>query len=211
MRRPTFIVRLLVAALTTTIVPPTAGAHPHAWINVKTTVILSHESTVRAIREEWSFDRTYTKDLLRDTKGTLKPLKEFTETAMHNLGRYGYFMEVHAGGARLAFGQAVDAESQLSNGSLVMRFTVPLVDSADIAESEIALSVYDPTYYIEFAHVKDHPISFEGPGAEACSALIKQAKPSAQALSQAQAMDRNAPVDRSLGKMFAEAVTIHCY
>jgi ABC-type uncharacterized transport system substrate-binding protein len=210
MRRHPFIVRLLVTAFTMAIVPPPAGAHPHAWIDVKTTVILSRESSVTAIREEWNFDPSYTKYLLQDTKGTWKPLKEFTETAMHNLAQYGYFMELHAGGARLVLGQPVEAESKLSNGSLVMRFTVPLANSADIAKSEMVFSVYDPTYWIEFAHVKDHPISFEGPGAETCSARIKQAKPSAQALSQAQAMDRNAPVNRSLGKMFAEAVSIHC-
>jgi ABC-type uncharacterized transport system substrate-binding protein len=211
MRRHSPIVRLLVTAFATAILPQSAGAHPHAWIEVRTTVILSRESTVTAIREEWSFDRIYTKDLLQDTRGAWKPLKQFTETAMHNLAQYGYFMELHEGGARLVLGQPVEAESKLDNGSLVMRFTVPLANPADVARSEMAFSVYDPTYYIEFAHVKDHPISFQGPGAEACTARIKQAEPSAQALSQAQAMDRNAPVNTSLGKLFAEAVLIHCH
>ena len=201
---------LVVGASTALMTAPPADAHPHAWIDVTTTVILSGPSRVRAIREEWKFDRDYTKALLQDAKGNWKPLREFTETSMRNLAAYGYFVELHAGDSPIALGDAVDADSTLSNDSLVMRFTVPLATPVDIAQSDMTLSVYDPTYYIEFSHVKDHPISFEGAGAEACSDRIKQAKPSVEALRQAQAMDRNAPVNRALGKMFAETVSIHC-
>lgn len=202
--------RLCVAAWIVAICLPTASAHPHAWIDVKTTIILSSASTVSAIREEWSFDPDYTSYQLRDSKGQPKPLAEFTQSSMQHLAPYGYFVELHADGTRISLGLVTDAESQVRNGSLLMHFTVALATPVDIAKSQMTLSVYDPTYYIQFAHVKDHPISFEGPGAEACVARITPAHPPAEAMSQAKAMDRNAPINTSLGIMFAETVSIRC-
>jgi ABC-type uncharacterized transport system substrate-binding protein len=203
-------VRLCVAAWMVAICLPTASAHPHAWIDVKTTIILSNPGIVSAIREDWSFDRDYTNVLLRGPKGQRKPLTEFTQTAMHNLAPYSYFLELHAGGARLSLGQASDGDSKITNDSLEMHFTVSLARPVDISRSEMTLSVYDPTYYIDFEHVKSHPLSFEGPGADACVARITPAHPPAEALSQAKAMDRNAAINTSLGKMFAETVSIRC-
>jgi ABC-type uncharacterized transport system substrate-binding protein len=204
------VARLLIPAMTVGIAPSPADAHPHAWIDVRTTVILSEHATVSAIREEWRFDKLYTNYLLKDDKGQWKPLEEFTVTSMHHLKPYGYFMEMHANGARLTLGETSQAQSQLSGDSLVMHFTVSVATPVDISKAQMTFSVYDPTYYIAFAHVKDHPIAFEGPDATACSAHIKQATPSIEVLRQAQAMDRNATVNNSLGKMFAETVAIHC-
>lgn len=59
--------RLCVAACMVAICLPTASAHPHAWIDVKTTIILSNPGMVSALREDWSFDRDYTNVLLRAT------------------------------------------------------------------------------------------------------------------------------------------------
>ena len=203
-------VRLCVAAWMVAMCSPTASAHPHAWIDVKTTIILSDAGIVSAVREDWRFDRDYTNVLLSGPKGQRKPLSEFTQTAMHNLARYNYFLELHAGGTRLSLGEASDGDSKITHDSLEMRFTVSLARPADISRSGMTLSVYDPTYYIDFEHVKSHPLSFEGPGAEACGARVIPAHPPAEALSQAKAMDRNAPINRSLGKMFAETVAIRC-
>jgi len=187
-----------------------ASAHPHAWIDVRTTLILSNASTVRAIREEWSFDRDYTNYVLHDSKGRVTSLPEFTRSAMQHLAPYGYFIELRGGGTRLSLGQVTGAESSISNGSLLMHFTVALARPVNLSTSSMTFSVYDPTYYIAFAHVKDHPVSFEGADAAACSARIQSATPSPQALSQAQAMDRNAPINASLGRMFAETVSVRC-
>ena len=203
-------IRVWVAAWMFAICLPTASAHPHAWIDVKTTIILSNPGMVSAIREDWSFDRDYTNVLLRGPNGQRKPLKEFTQVAMHHLATYSYFLELHAGETRLSLGQPSDGDSKITNDSLEMHFTVPLANPVDISKSEMNLSVYDPTYYIDFEHVKSHPVSFEGAGAEACVARIAPAHPPAEALSQAKAMDRNAPINKSLGKMFAETVSIHC-
>jgi len=192
------------------IVSAPVSAHPHAWIDVKTTLILTGRATVTAVREQWSFDASYSNTLLKDGNGKWKPLKPFVQTAMRNLAPYGYFMELHARGARLAIGRAGGAEGEVRNGSLIMRFTVSLSKPIDISHSDLSFSVYDPSYFIAFEHVKDHPIAFEGPGVDACTARIRQAKPSFEALSQAQAMDRNAPVNPELGRLFAETVLIHC-
>ena len=192
------------------IVAAPVSAHPHAWIDVKTTLILSGRATVRAVREQWIFDPSYSETLLKDGNGKWKPVKAFIQTAMQNLASYGYFIELRARGARLAIGPAGEAGGEIRDGSLIMRFTVSLSKPVDISHSELTFSVYDPTYFIAFEHVKDQPIAFEGPGADTCAARIQQAKPSLETLRQAQAMDRNAPVNPELGKLFAETVSIHC-
>jgi len=197
------------AAVLIAAIPLTAAAHPHAWIDAQTTLLLSAPSTLSAIREEWRFDRDYTAYLLRDSKGELKPLENFTQSSMRNLAAYHYFIDFYAHGAPVTLGAVKAAESSLVNGSLRMRFTIALATPIDIS-AEISLSVYDPTYYIDFQHVQDHEVLFEGPRAEACSYRVQRAQPSAQALRQAQAMDRSAPVNPSLGKLFAEVMYVHC-
>jgi len=207
---PESVGRLSVAALVLGSFTSVASAHPHAWIDVKTTVILSAPSTVSAIREEWTFDKVYTSTLLKDASGKWKPLKEFVQTAMRHLEPYGYFVELHARGVRLAVRAPLDAEGEVRNDTLILRFTAPMALPLDISQSGLMLAVYDPTYYVDFEHTKNHPPLFEGPGAQGCLAHIKQATPSVQALSQAAAMDRNAPANPTLGRLFAQTVSIRC-
>ena len=200
----------LFAAFIIGSITSSACAHPHAWIDVRTTVVLSAPATISAIREEWTFDKLYTNTVLTDSSGKSKPLDEFTQSAMRHLGPYHYFLELRSGGGQPAVGEAVDAKGEVRNGSLILRFTAPLAMPLDISKSALTLAVYDPTYYIDFEHVKSHPILFEGPGAQGCVAGIKQATPSIQAQGQAAAMDRGAPANPTLGRLFAQFVSIHC-
>jgi len=77
--------------------PVSAEAHPHAWISVKTSVIVNDKGEAVALREHWLFDRTYSAYASAD----LSPHKngKFTEADLlplareniQNLKEFSYF------------------------------------------------------------------------------------------------------------------------
>jgi len=187
-----------------------SSAHPHAWIEVKTTFVLNDRYQVGSVKQEWRFDEMYTSFLMQNTTGEWKSPSEFTSTALRNLAEFGYFTEVYIGGHKAKLAGATAGTSEVKEGRLVMRFEVMMENPRAIDGQGLSFSVYDPTFYIEVTHAKEYPIAFEGPGSGGCYGKISLPKPSVQMLSLARSMDRNAAPNTSLGKAFAEIVNIRC-
>ncbi|MBV8060279.1 MAG: DUF1007 family protein [Alphaproteobacteria bacterium] len=79
------------------VLPFTASAHPHAWISVRTTVILNDKNEAIAIREHWLFDKMYSAFAARDLnpKGDGKfkndELIPLAQQNLENLSAFHYF------------------------------------------------------------------------------------------------------------------------
>jgi len=92
-----------------------AVAHPHAWISVRTTIMLDSTDRVIAIREHWLFDKAYSAYALADfsphkkdvfTEADLLPL---AKENIANLKEYGYFTVFEdMRGASVKLGEAED-------------------------------------------------------------------------------------------------------
>ena len=195
--------------------PPPARAHPHAWIDLRSAVVLNESGHVIAIEQQWFFDPLYTvfaTDDLTLTAGTQK--KALTALARINLQRlhtHGYFTEVRMEGAKIDLGRVSEFESDLREGRLWMRFVVPLVVPIDPTRHKVSFAVFDPTYYVEILHLRDDIVSFRGSDSGDCYGQIIPPKPTTEAILWARAMDRDATPDATLGKVFAEQVEITCY
>jgi ABC-type uncharacterized transport system substrate-binding protein len=191
-----------------------AIAHPHAWIDLRSTVVLDADGHVIAIEQQWLFDQFYTlfiTEALSDAASArAEELKALARKNLQNLRTYDYFTEVRSGGAKVALGTVSELESELRAGRLWMRFVVPLATPIDPTERALAFAVFDPTYYIEILHLKDDIVAFRGAGIGSCLGRIVPPNPTTEAVILAQAMDRDATPDASLGSVFAEWVEITC-
>ena len=191
-----------------------ARAHPHAWIDLRSTVVLDDAGRVTAIEQQWSFDPLYTvfatDEITTTTNTQAEALRKLAKVNLENLRTHDYFTEVRVGGLKAALGTVSEFESELREGRLWMRFVVPLREPTDPKRGKIVFAVFDPTYYVEILHLREDVIAFRGGPAGSCHGEIVPPNPKTEAILLARAMDRDATPDTSLGKVFAERVKITC-
>lgn len=191
-----------------------AAAHPHAWIDLRSTVILDEEGRVVGIEQEWLFDEFYTafalEDLGADDNALNERLRELASANLTNLQPYDYFTEVRAGEGKVRLGTVAEFETELRAGRLWLRFVLPLESPVDPRTNELSFAIFDPTYYIEMLHLEDDVIAFRGGASTECTGRIIPPDPPAEAVMLAAALDQNMEADETLGALFAETVVIAC-
>lgn len=91
------IVLFLITCFACVLAAQPAMAHPHAWISVRTTIILNDKNEAVAIREHWLFDKMYSAFAARDLdpKGDGKfktdDLQPLAQQNLDNLAAFHYF------------------------------------------------------------------------------------------------------------------------
>ncbi len=190
-----------------------AHAHPHAWIEVRSTLVFSSTGMVMAIDEEWLFDELYTGFVIEDLadgKPVTQPVVDgFGAKVIENLTPFGYFTEVTAGGKAVKLAPVTEFRSEMVGERLKLRFTAPLAQPVDPVAVPLRVSVYDPTYFIEMRHPDPAAATLRDAPA-ACRTRLERPKPSAALQSRALSMDRGAAPDNTMGKQFAEIVVVAC-
>jgi len=95
-----------------------AEAHPHAWISVKTTVIVNEKDEAVALREHWLFDKAYSAyaskdyDPHKNGKFADEDLVPLARENLSNLKEFNYFTVFENGeGKSVKFGNIRDIAS----------------------------------------------------------------------------------------------------
>jgi len=189
-------------------------AHPHAWIDVQSTLVFNDAGQVAAIEEQWRFDELYTAALVQGmTAGqTLREdiLTQYTNEVIDNLYPYSYFVRVRADGRAVPLARATQYQGALQGKRFVLRFTAPLATPVDPVARQLEFAVYDPTYFIQMLHPDDAVPTLQGAGASLCQARLYAPTPTPAMLARAFALDRGAPSDDKLGELFAQKVRLQC-
>ena len=85
-----------------------AGAHPHVWVTVETTVLFD-KGSVSGFRHKWTFDELYTAmaveglDTNKDGIYSREELAELAKVNIEGLAEFQYFTQARLGNAPLAF------------------------------------------------------------------------------------------------------------
>lgn len=205
---------LLAGVIAVVLGPVVAHAHPHAWIDLRSTVVLDDQGRVRALELDWLFDDFYTayiaEQYTKDEGSPTSFLEELANTNLTQLAEYGYFTDARLDGERLEAGPVEHFETGLRGQRLWLRFELPLAKPVDPRQGRFTYAVYDPTYYIEILHLEDEPIAFRPASDDQCSARIEPANPSLEAVGLAAALDSTESGGDSLGQLFAETVVLDC-
>lgn len=192
----------------------TAFGHPHAWIDLRSRVLLNDQGEIRALELAWWFDDYYTvlvaEELGTGGQPTEEYLDEVAESNLSNLREYDYFTAITYDGERQELGEVTSYLTEVRDGRLWMRFEVPLTTPIDPKAGEVTFSVYDPTYWIEIVHLEGEPILFSGEGGEQCLGEVKQPNPTIEQVSLAAALDQDETAGDGLGELFAETVDVSC-
>ncbi|OOG25573.1 hypothetical protein B1C78_06580 [Thioalkalivibrio denitrificans] len=194
---------------------PAVHAHPHAWIDLRVSVIFDAQGHVTALRQAWLIDPFYSlvlmEEMAEDAIGdTLEEKMEDIGTRMiTNLGPYDYFTEIRHGDTRIRGATASDHRLDRNRGRLELSFTLNLEKPLDPVADTFEYAVFDPSYFIEILHDDNAAVALEG-ASESCSLRIIEPRPDPAMIARAAALDVNQTAEPGLGRHFTERTEIRC-
>ena len=208
--------RLLGAVLLSCLIAAPAGAHPHAWIDLRVRVLFDEEGRVTGLRESWLFDDFYTAFALeglgqnKHGRPTDEALERIGTLNLTNLREYDYFTEIRVDGEIVAPDGTSDPETDMVGNRLRMTFTVDLAEPLDLAGRVLDYMIFDPTYYIEMLHAETFDAVALVDAPAGCDTDVVRPNPTFEMVSLAAAIDLTQTGPQNLGALFAETVTVTC-
>jgi len=189
-----------------------ASAHPHVWVTAASELIYAADGSISGVRHAWTFDEMFSTYALQGieskTKGvyTSEELAPLAQTNVESLKEFGFFTFAKADGKKEKFLEPVDYYLEQKDGALVLHFTLPF--KTPFKTKQLALEVYDPSFFVDFALAKQDPVRLVGAPA-ACSFAIQRPNDGAagaQKLNEQTFMNENS----NYGAMFANRITVDC-
>jgi ABC-type uncharacterized transport system substrate-binding protein len=204
------------ALLAAAALPGAAAAHPHVWIDARSTVIFDAQQRMTALRVSWRFDEFYSlfaiEGLDRDGDGELAPaeLRPLAELNVTSLEDYRYFTEIVADGAALAYAPVSDYGARYEDGILTLEFTIPLAAPVDPRRARVAFKSYDPTFYIAIEPALQDPVSLAGTPPASCRAVVEEGSGPSETLSLSEAGSLDPNANEGLGALYATTIVLAC-
>lgn len=208
---------LIVSFVASVAASAAAHAHPHVWIDMRSSVNFDKSGQIDAIGVAWTFDEFYsqfaTDGIDKNKNGTFDPteLQDLANTYAKNLKEYRYFMFVQLDGKLAETGAPTNAKAAFNKGQLTFAFRLPLTKPVDPAAVKVSYSSFDPTYYIDIAPVQTNSVVFTGETRKGCSFAVRKVDTTKTgALNLSQSIRMTAPVNDVLNATNAAIVDITC-
>jgi ABC-type uncharacterized transport system substrate-binding protein len=190
-----------------------AQAHPHVWITATSELIYAPDGSITGVRHAWTFDDMFSTSALQGietkTKGVYsrEELSSLAQTNVESLKEFAFFTFAKADGKKEKFQEPVDYFLEYKDAALTLHFTLPL--KTPVKPKELALEVFDPSYFIDFQLDDKNPIKLVGAPA-ACQLKIQRPSDgtaNAQKLSEQNFLSGD---NSNYGAMFANKITVDC-
>ncbi len=192
-----------------------AAAHPHVWIDSKTTLLFDAEQRVAALEIVWRFDEFYSiyaiEGLDKNDDGVLEPaeLQPLAKLNVTSLKDYRYFTYVRANGRDTAYGEVVDYGSRFEDGILSLRFVLPLKEPVDPRLAQLSFTSFDPSFYISIEPQPEAPVVLSGAVPEGCRVLLDRGDET-ESLNLAESLFVDATAADSIAAEFASRAALDC-
>jgi ABC-type uncharacterized transport system substrate-binding protein len=201
----------LLAALTGGAVA--ASAHPHVWVTASSELVYAPDGSVTGVRHSWTFDDMFSTYALQGvetkTKGvyTREELAPLAQTNVESLKEFGFFTFAKADGKKQRFLDPVDYYLERKDTALVLHFTLPF--KTPFKTRQLALEVFDPTFFVDFGLEKKDPVRLIGAPASCTMAIQRPNDGAAGALKLNEDTFMNGE-NSNYGAMFANKITVDC-
>jgi ABC-type uncharacterized transport system substrate-binding protein len=190
-----------------------AQAHPHVWITASSELVYAPDGSVTGVRHAWTFDDMFSTYALQGietrTKGVYsrEELAPLAQTNVESLKEFAYFTFAKADGKKEKFLEPVDYFLEYKDAALTLHFTLPL--KAPLKPKQLALEVFDPSFFIDFKLDEKNPVRLVGAPA-ACQMNVQRPNDGAAG---AQKIDEQTFLNgdnSNYGAMFANKITVAC-
>jgi ABC-type uncharacterized transport system substrate-binding protein len=206
----------LVLALA--LAPGGARAHPHAFIDGGLDFVFDAEGRLSALRVTWIYDPFTSLFLLEDLGIEANETAEMSAAQRAELAAYQTTWDAgFAGdstlshdGTRMGLSGPVDAEAEIRDGQVVIRFTRAVETPFRPGADTIAMA-YDPGYFTAYA-ITEAP-RLEG-AAEGCRVRVEPFEPAGMLVALQERL-LSLPVDATpedpdVGALFADRIHVAC-
>ena len=143
------------------------------------------------------------------TKGvwTRDELAPLAQTNVESLKEFGFFTFAKVDGKKEKFLEPVDYYLEHRDGALVLHFMLPF--RTPVKTRQLALEVYDPSFFVDFSLQKQEPVKLVGAPASCTFAVQRpnDGAASAQKLDEQTFMNGE---NSNYGAMFANKITVDC-
>jgi len=190
-----------------------AAAHPHVWITAKSQVVYATDGTITGVRHAWTFDEMFTtyalQGLASKTKGvdTREELAPLAQTNVESLKEFAYFTFAKADGKKEKFVEPVDYFLEYKDAALTLHFTLPL--KTPVKPKQLALEVFDPSFFIDFKLADKDPVRLVGAPA-GCQMKFQRPNDGAAGAQKIGEQDFLSGDNSNYGAMFANKITVAC-
>ena len=140
-----------------------AAAHPHVWVTARAELVFNG-GVMDSIRHVWQFDEAFTAfaiqglDTDEDGKLSQEELQPLAKVNVESLKEFDYFTFVGGGDLEAGFKDPDEYWLDFNDGKLTLFYTLPLETPVAPDKGEMTVEVFDPTYFVDFAMVKDEPV-----------------------------------------------------
>lgn len=205
-----------LVAFTMVLMSPLAMAHPHSFIDIKTTLVSNEPGKLNALRMVWKMDEITSADLLYDA-GDAKPdsvvWKKLAAEVMANVLGQHYFTEFWHNGQRVKFDNLPSEYHLTREGhQAVLTFVMPLAEAQPLTGQTYTFMTFDPTYFVDMYYDNDKALQLPDALQKQCKLQLKTPKPDASLQQYALSLDKAdaPPEEMDLGRQFAQTVTLAC-
>ncbi len=190
-----------------------ASAHPHVWVTAASELIYAPDGSITGVRHAWTFDDMFSTYALQGmetkTKGVYsrEELAPLAQTNVESLKEFGFFTFAKVDGKKQKFLEPVDYYLEYKDAALVLHFTLPF--KTPLKTKQLALEVFDPTYFVDFSLQKKDPVHLVGAPA-ACTLAVERPSDgtaTAQKLNEQTFLNGD---NSNFGAMFANKITVDC-
>ena len=194
-----------------------AQAHPHVWVTFKSELIYAPDGTVTGIKHAWAFDDMFstfaTQGIESKVKGefTRAELDPLAEVNVTSLKEFDYFTFVTADGKKAELTDPEKGKYWLDYKDSVLTLNFVLPFKQPVKAKELAVDIYDPSIFVDFALAKDTPVKLAG-APEGCKLTVTPPREmtfaEGKALSQIPADQKN--TNMAWGANFANKIRVNC-
>jgi len=204
---------VVLLAIALAVAPRIANAHPHVWITATSELIYAADGAITGVRHAWTFDDMFSTYALQGMESKVKgvytheELAPLAQTNVESLKEFGFFTFAKADGKKQKFDEPVDYFLEFRDGLLTLHFTLPL--KTPVKSKELALEVFDPTFFVDFKFAEQNPVRLVG-APTACHISFQRPNDgaaSAQRLGEQTFMNGE---NSNFGAMFANKIAVAC-
>src|SRR4030081_2289336 len=187
-----------------------AQAHPHVWITATSELLYAPDGSITGVRHAWTFDDMFSTYALQGietkTKGVYSR-EQLAQVNVESLKEFAFFTFAKADGKKEKFQEPVDYFLEYKDSALTLHFTLPL--KTPVKPKELALEVFDPTYFIDFSFADKNPIRLVGAPA-ACQTKFQRPNDGTANAQRLREQNFKRREQSNYGAMFANKITVDC-
>lgn len=206
----TFFLGLLIAPV------GHAAAHPHVWVTMRSELIYAADGSVIGVRHTWAFDDAFSVFAIqgleskRRGKFTREELAPLAETNVTSLREYDFFTFAKADGTKAQFNRPIDyyLDYDPKETVLTLHFTLPF--KSPVRAKHLSVSVYDPTFFVDFGFTSDNPVALVGAPAACRLSVAGPENASLKSQRLPEAFFNTLDSSKGWGVRFANRIAVTC-